>query len=100
MKAYNPLFSREGPEVKKSIVFLLAICLLVVCPYIALAKVVPLGSSAGMSSGEAGDYAVMQADCPNLSLLAAGGGSAWLEIGLGVVLVVAVLVVAAIVLGS
>ncbi len=85
---------------KKAIVFFLAICLLVVCPYIALARVVPQGAAAGMTASEAGDYASLQTNTPHLPLLTAGGGSAWAEIGVGVVLVVLVIVVAAVVMSG
>ena len=85
---------------KTSAVVLLTLCLLVVCPYIVLARVVPQGSAAGMSAGEAGDYAVLQADAPDLPHLAAGGEMRWGEITIAVVMVVAVLIAAIFLLGD
>jgi hypothetical protein len=90
----------EGRAVKTTVVVLMALCLLVVCPYIVLAKVVPQGSAAGMTADESGDYAALQSDAPDLGHLAAGGDTHWGEILLGVVLVVAVIAAAALIMSS
>jgi hypothetical protein len=78
----------------------MALCLLVVCPYIVLAKVVPQGNAAGMTAGESDDYSALQADSPDLPHLAAGGDMNWAEILLAVVLIGATIVAAALIMSS